>query len=573
MEQSMALSDLTYCNLIRETPLPSDLEGGKVVFGTTGDEGSIYVFHSTELTVSEKFKVRQYCKPYNYGNIQFKKCETDELNELSSFDTANSTQLDSTSAEDMFDVMFKAAAAMGASDIHIYSDKRNPRILFRINGELEKYNPTEFLVSAVGLNGLISCVYKSKTDNTSSNKGGHEPAKTQTASVNELWADDGDEYRLRYQDALLNGEKENVHVTLRLLNLDKNFENTTLIDLGYELDQQQMIHDAMVKGSGGLIIIVGATGGGKTTSAATILGKIAKDTAGSKHIVTVESPVEFQVPGVNHTQVQKVDKETEEEAWERHLKALLRRDPDFILQGEMRNESEAKNAVHSALTGHVTMVTLHGNSAFDALHRCKEMGISWSLLSAAGFLKGVIYQTLLPKLCQNCSVRYQDYEDKGEVAKLVSEGYISNMALGRLTEGYGTFLENVRFRNRDGCKYCHKGVSGRTAVVEILLPDFTIREHIAKGETDKAMQKWIEARGISSVMNSELPLENHYHQHSVGFTAFNHGIKKMLYGEVSPIDVEDKLELLSFSEVLSDGTIMGNEVGTVMGKTEDWPDA
>ncbi|WP_299194664.1 ATPase, T2SS/T4P/T4SS family [uncultured Amphritea sp.] len=550
------LRKLQVSNQFMSKPMPAQVPG-EVFFGHQAGDSSVYVLSQKKLDMMAKLALENYLRPHKAAFHLVGESDVERIKNRISTDKA---EVSNTDAESMFDELFDIAVNAGASDIHIFTYKDDPHIQLRINGELERVRLSEGMTH-LGLKRLCMSIYQSKTGNTASSKNSYSPTKTQSATVQEKISSCNKRNRLRYQDAELDGDEDSIHVTMRLIDLDKNFTEMELTDLGYEKDQRDLIQDVMLKGGGGLFILVGATGDGKTTTAATILGKLVKEHGGRKNIVTVEDPVEFRIPGVRHTQVTAVDGETTQEAWVRHLAAMMRRDPDYILQGEMRTPDTAHSACEAALTGHTTLVTLHGNSTFDAFSRLVELGVPLSLLGTSGFLKGIVYQRLMPVLCDKCSIKY--------APDLAQRGMCSPGLMSRINIACSSLKHNLRFRNYEGCEHCRKGLKGRTACIEPLRMDHEVRKQIAEGKIDSARVEWLSKRGEGSVFDAEKTISENYPQHCVGFTAFDHAFKKMLMGMISPVDVEDKLEILTHNMIASDNQIIGEEVRMMTGSTTE----
>lgn len=543
--------------------MPPELKTVDLLFGQNGNPQKIKVAHHDALSPQLKYSIRDYARPKTVVYEQVSKIELDNFKRKISKPSS-----EVTNTEEWWLRLFNRAAREGASDIHMITYEEDPHVLFRVNGELERVI-FDHEVTSEQLVAVARTIYMSMTGGTASNKNTYLPALTQSATLQDTFDDVGRRYRLRYQDAVLNADEKSVHVTLRLLDLDKDFSKGSLKALGYESDQEALVYDVMLKGGGGLVILVGATGDGKTTSAANILGRLATVHNGKKMIITAEDPVEFKIKGVNHTQVdpqrtQSGETETTEQAWERHLSALMRRDPDFILQGEMRSPTTAKSAAHSALTGHTTLVTLHGNSAFDAFVRMNELGLPHTLLGTEGFIKGIIFQRLLPVLCPHCSIPMKEHT-KDNFKSLIDQGHASESLIKRLVTSFGKHALNVRFRNHDGCDHCRNGIVGREAAAEVLKLDASMCQEIAKGKVDKAREMWKSQRDKAPMIDSDEDLDAYYNQHCVGFTAFDHAVKKMLHGKISPVDVEDRLDVISQGAVMADQTFSGGEVGRLLG--------
>lgn len=546
----------------------------------TDHDGNLYVLSSKPVTFAEELRLQESLSKWR-PNVDVS-IQTVTEHEISVVKASKRVPaVSDTECDQLLSELLNKAVELKASDIHLYSYRDDPHIQLRINGECERITLSKTL-DQEGIRALCRAIYSANTGNSGSTLNGFQPSKTQSATVTERRGVDGHRYALRYQDAELEGDENTVHVTMRVLELDKDFSSMTLMDLGYESDQDAIIFDLMLKGVGGLVLVVGATGDGKTTTCATALGRLAKETNGRKTIITVEDPVEYRIPGVHHTQVrpEKFNDgkegerlESTDEAWERHLAALMRRAPDIILQGEMRTPTTAKSAAHGALSGHKTVVTLHGNGVFDAFTRMIELKLPPTLLGSKGFISGVIFQRLMPSLCPHCSHKMSGFRSsRGDYNALVAAGLASDRLVRRLVQDYSAFLDRVRFRNPDGCDHCRLGLKGRIAVAETLVLDDHQRRLIANGNIDEARAQWISQRNADTRTppDCDRTLEQNYPVgcHAVGFTAFDHAIKKMLYGLISPVDVEDKFGPISQCSVLMDSVIGGDEITALTGMSE-----
>jgi len=191
----------------------------------------------------------------------------------------------------------------------------------------------------------------------------------------------------------------------------------------------------------GIIYVTGPTGSGKTTSLYSALAELNDPNV---DISTAEDPIEYEVDGVNQSQVSEKVGLT----FARQLRAILRQDPDIVLVGEIRDAETAETAVRAALTGHMVLSTLHCNDAPSAIPRLLDMNIDPFLLSTS--LIGVMAQRLLRRICPHCKVE-QDatHEERA------------------LLEAYGVSLSRVS--RSTGCPSCSMtGFKGRTAIHEIL---------------------------------------------------------------------------------------------------------
>jgi len=203
----------------------------------------------------------------------------------------------------------------------------------------------------------------------------------------------------------------------------------------------------------GMMLVTGPTGSGKTT---TLYAAISEINDGQDKIITIEDPVEYQLPGVLQIPVN----EKKGLTFERGLRSILRHDPDKIMVGEIRDPETAQIAVQSALTGHLVFTTVHANNVFDVIGRFTHMGVDpYSFVSA---LNGILAQRLIRVNCPHCV--NEDHPDK---ELIVASGL-------RLTDA-----ESITFRASSGCGHCRgTGYKGRKAIAEILYLNDEIRELI-----------------------------------------------------------------------------------------------
>ena len=205
----------------------------------------------------------------------------------------------------------------------------------------------------------------------------------------------------------------------------------------------------------GMVLVTGPTGSGKTTTLYAALAEIHTE---QEKIITIEDPVEYQVPGI----VQVPVNEKKGLTFARGLRSILRHDPDKIMVGEIRDPETAQIAVQSALTGHLVFTTVHANNVFDVLGRFLHMGLDpYHFLSS---LNMVLAQRLVRKICPECKKPVNYDRAVLEKAGINYECY-----------GNRTFYEGV------GCERCHGlGFSGRSAIVELLEMNDELREMIDK---------------------------------------------------------------------------------------------
>jgi len=228
-------------------------------------------------------------------------------------------------------------------------------------------------------------------------------------------------------------------VVLRLL--DKQTAPLNLLNLGMSKSILETVNQLIYKPHG-IFLVTGPTGSGKTTTLYAALSELNDQ---SRNILTVEDPIEYDLPGIGQTQVNpKVDM-----TFARGLRAILRQDPDIVMIGEIRDLETAQIAVQASLTGHLVFSTLHTNSAIGAITRLRDMGIEPYLLSST--IIGVASQRLVRVLCRKC-----------KQAVTLSKSEQSLLAAWRTNNKLNTYQAK-------GCDHCSgTGYRGRTGIYEII---------------------------------------------------------------------------------------------------------
>jgi general secretion pathway protein E len=230
----------------------------------------------------------------------------------------------------------------------------------------------------------------------------------------------------------------------------------------------------------GIVLVTGPTGSGKTTTLYT--GLLALN-AVSRKIVTVEDPIEYQLPGINQIQV----KPQIGLNFATLLRSILRQDPDVIMVGEIRDLETAQIAVQAALTGHLVLSTLHTNSAAATITRLRDMGLEDYLLTAV--LRGVLAQRLVRRLCQDCA------RSEPAAPELIARFNLK----ARAGEG------PIRLWHPVGCPNCRgTGYRGRLAVAEFLRPDAETEKLIFAGANDTAIERSAVAGGMVTMFEAGL---------------------------------------------------------------------
>ncbi len=231
----------------------------------------------------------------------------------------------------------------------------------------------------------------------------------------------------------------------------------------------------------GMLLVTGPTGSGKTTTLYAILSEIHK---GRDKIVTIEDPVEYQLPGILQIPVN----EKKGLTFARGLRSILRHDPDKIMVGEIRDPDTAQIAVQSALTGHLVFTTVHANNVFDVIGRFLHMGLDpYSFVSA---LNGIAAQRLVRVNCPHCSGEAKPDEDLLAISGLNGES-----------------LANWNYRVGTGCGQCRgTGFRGRKAIAETLTLNDDIRELIISRQPVRAVKEAARELGTRDLRDAALEL-------------------------------------------------------------------
>ena len=267
-------------------------------------------------------------------------------------------------------------------------------------------------------------------------------------------------------------------VVLRLL--DKSSSVLSLEDLGMDPPMLKLVGN-MIHKSHGIFLVTGPTGSGKTT---TLYAALSRLNNREKNIITVEDPIEYQLPGVGQIQVNPKISLT----FAAGLRSILRQDPDIIMVGEIRDGETAEIAVQSALTGHMVFSTLHTNDAAGALTRLVEMGIEPFL--AASSIVGILAQRLVRTICPNCKEAF-----------VPTPQLLTEMGLERVLPP-GAKL----YRGR-GCSACMDiGYRGRSGIYELLPVDDQVRDLLLQNKDAATIKSAAMKKGMRALRDAGLAM-------------------------------------------------------------------
>lgn len=254
----------------------------------------------------------------------------------------------------------------------------------------------------------------------------------------------------------------------------------TLEALGFDAHSLETIRE-LIEAPYGLLLVTGPTGSGKTT---TLYAALSETHTGREKIITIEDPVEYQLPGVLQIPVN----EKKGLTFARGLRSILRHDPDKIMVGEIRDRDTAEIAVQSALTGHTVLSTVHANNVFDVFGRFTHMGLDPYALASA--LNGIWAQRLLRVNCPHCTRPHEP-----------AASDLQRLGIG------AEAAKDFRFQRGQGCGDCRgTGYRGRRAVAEVLRLDDELRELVAGREPIRRLKELARRKGTRSLVDAALDL-------------------------------------------------------------------
>ena len=356
---------------------------------------------------------------------------------------------DASEIVDACDELIASAALRNASDIHLVPAEDALEASFRVDGILEKYRslPAQWrgpLISRIKVLAGLDIAEKRKAQDGGFSFNHAERRQRVDIRVATI--------PTRY------GER----ATLRLLTPIAG--HVSLADLGMNAPDFELFTNAL-HSSGGLILLTGPTGCGKSTTLYTAIRQL--QAARSVNIMTVEDPIEYEIPGISQVEVDSAEKVS----FSRALRSILRHDPDVIMLGEIRDAETAEFAIKASLTGHLVLSTLHTNTAAGVVTRLVDMGVERFLIAAT--LRLALAQRLVRQLCPHCRTA-------------TTLQHNDSVTLGQPElAGKATYTAN-------GCVYCAgKGWTGRTALFEMLPGGNDVSEMISAGASEAELVKYM----------------------------------------------------------------------------------
>jgi general secretion pathway protein E len=361
------------------------------------------------------------------------------------------------------------ALRVGASDVHIETTAQGLVVKYRIDGVLEVVKQVDDPAMADQVLSRVKVLAELDIAERRVPQDGRFGVVAEGRDI---------DFRVSIMPNLF-GEDAVLRVLDRA-HLTGQMKALTLDTLGFEPAVLAFVRDLAAQPYG-LLLVTGPTGSGKTT---TLYGMLSEINSGMDKIITIEDPIEYQLPGILQIPVN----EKKGLGFARGLRSILRHDPDKIMVGEIRDAETAQIAVQAALTGHQVFTTVHANNVFDVIGRFANMGVdAYNLVSA---LTGIVAQRLLRRCCTACAVATTP-----SPALLASSG---------LAEGSA---EGARWQRGLGCAHCRgSGYSGRSAIAETLRMSDELRELMVQRASLARIRQCAVSQGFVDLRQSALSL-------------------------------------------------------------------
>lgn len=398
-----------------------------------------------------------------------------------------------------------------ATDIHIEVRNNRSIVRYKINGgfvdiaELSKGFATS----------LAQAIFVTLSNNDDFN-----PKSMDSIGCNHYI--NGEKFKLRM--SLISTGLSGFDVAIKIYSQDdKNKTQTDAVplkDLGYSDEQISLMNIALAMP--GLFIVSGKPGSGKTTLLKNMmLDKIIIE-SGAIKVVSVENPLKQIIDGATQIEVDV----NEDGSFEKSIEGAIKLDPDVLMIANTDINRSIDILVKANQSGKKIITSIVANSAINTISRLKSMGFSKETLASPYFISGIVYQQLIPVLCDSCKVPYHKVEENPLDYQGVDSDLLKRIDVISISEKTNIFFKG------DGCSCCDNGYVGETIVAEILFPDKDILKNIYH--------------------LNYMEIFSHWKKHG-GKTILSHAIDKMRAGSVSPVDIENRINLLTVSYLEESG--------------------
>lgn len=465
-----------------------------------------------------KASLRERLKRHNIQVINQIEISSDTLNSIyEKFDSIErpdvKDDLDYERYCDNVRALLVRAVDAKASDIHIVRRLGSANVSFRVNGEISEHSEW----TAEQADRICRFIYEvmGHDQEVTWNRNEPQDAVLETVLPNR--------HRIRVRVGTIPASPDGYDMVLRIL--PGYGEVMKLDELGYELAQIRMIR-TMVNRASGLVVMAGSVGSGKSTSIVSMLNEEFEIHRGNLRIITVEDPPERIIKGASQVPVVRKRGIASGDEFSFAIRGALRCDPDTLMVGEIRDLQSAVLTIKFAQSGHRVYTTVHAATALGIVGRLSGIGVDPVTLCTPDVLYSLIHQSLIPLLCSNCKLTVDQWTNGNRAVS--EQTNLLNRTL-QLFRSRGLEVSNLSFRG-PGCQQCkNTGVTGRTVIAEIVIPDEQLLEYLRCGEYTSARNYWI------SRLNGQPFAE--------------HAINLMMRGKVAPSDVEPKIGSLELHTV------------------------
>jgi len=422
----------------------------------------------------------------------------------------------------LYEDLIRGAFNLGATDIHFEMNfNGRTEVRLRLFGRMRPWKTfeTDLLLDAVGAG------YFGKTKRGTASAASWSPERSLNTITEHTI--DGVQVNGRFSTYPVIG---GLDVVVRLLKNDPNSAKVaSLPDLGYADSQIGAELKLAIGKNSGMLAIAGSTGSGKSTTLKTLMNELPHKEQLKRF--SVEDPVEYLIPGVRQISIQRGADDDAADVKKKFLSALrmlVRMDPDVVMIGEIRDSETAEIGSEMVQTGHRVLTTIHGDNVIDALSRMtgRLINIPPELMATRNYLSALMYQKLMPVLCEHC--------------KVPANTVLNSSTIDVLQNKFSLNIATMHCAAADGCPECRvegmpsEGTKGLTVVAEILVPTPAIREGIKAKDWLLVEQLWRGAR----TSNFDEP-------DMTGKTAFEHALYKASIGMIDPRDIERDFEAFS----------------------------
>ncbi|PPC75469.1 hypothetical protein C4K68_20355 [Pokkaliibacter plantistimulans] len=473
----------------------------------------------------------------------------DEVNKLRSDLGMSAQELTENDAESKLRDIIRSAMQQGCSDIHLIAAPDGGFVQFRVDTELVTQ---DYTISMELMIRIVARMY---------NYTGSQQNDSQWDNVSELSCRtkidiDGVMHEYRFQSGP-NGDSDGVWCVLRAIAKAtpsdwKSKPTDTeaaclsrLAALGFSQGGLASI-SYMVRNTAGLVLLAGKTNAGKTVTITEIVNLKQVLTNYKLRVATIEDPLEISAPHVIQMPVTASrDDQSLTELFKERLEAIVRKDADVLVVGEIRNLESLEAVARLVFNGHFVIASMHVNSALAVPMMMSIFGLDNRIISNREFLKGIIWQRLLPRVCKSCGIPLQEAKSTDAHEQLLAR--LNGMGIP-----FNRRESAILLRNPDGCSACnHRGIKGKIAAMEIFTPSMQALKLIQQQDELGLYNHW---RDIDK-NTQNIPRENRV----AGVTALDRAIDHMLKGIVSPTDVELALGPLNAQAIHADGVLETSE--------------